>query len=74
MTGWKSVFPIGHHIDRINDVSEEESKALLEWFLRLLVENHDLQVRFKWEGENDVGEFHDNSIECIGCADLVFVL
>ncbi|KAK2667237.1 TauD/TfdA-like domain [Fusarium oxysporum f. sp. vasinfectum] len=61
VTGWKSVFPIGHHIDRINDVSEEESKALLEWFLRLLVENHDLQVRFKWEGENDVAIWDNRS-------------
>lgn len=46
VTGWKSIFPIGGHISHINDITELESKALLEWFGRLLVDNHDLQVSF----------------------------
>jgi alpha-ketoglutarate-dependent taurine dioxygenase len=44
VTGWKSIFPVGGHISHVNDVAEEESKALLKWFERLLVDNHDLQV------------------------------
>jgi alpha-ketoglutarate-dependent taurine dioxygenase len=44
VTGWKSIFPVGGHISHINDVADEESQALLKWFERLLVDNHDLQV------------------------------
>ncbi|KAF2501779.1 taurine catabolism dioxygenase [Lophium mytilinum] len=54
VTGWKSVFSVGHHVQHINGVTEQESKALLDWFLRLIVENHDLQVRVHWDNENDV--------------------
>ena len=54
VTGWKSVFAVGHHVQHINGVTEEESAALLQWFLRLVVENHDLQVRIHWENENDL--------------------
>ncbi|KFY29468.1 hypothetical protein V491_00016, partial [Pseudogymnoascus sp. VKM F-3775] len=43
VTGWKSVYPIGGHVGHINGVTELESKALLEWFERLIVDNHDLQ-------------------------------
>ena len=57
VTGWKSIFPVGGHISHINDVTELESKALLDWFLRLLVDNHDLQVRFRWQNKNDIGEY-----------------
>lgn len=55
VTGWKSVFAVGVHVQSINDVSEAESRHLLDWFVRLVVENHDLQVRFKWRNENDLG-------------------
>lgn len=30
---------------------------MLKWFVKLVSENHDLQVRFRWENPNDVGEF-----------------
>lgn len=56
VTGWKSIYPIGSHIEHINDVTEEESKALLSWFLELIFKNHDLQVRFKWLNSNDIGK------------------
>ncbi|KAH8816383.1 hypothetical protein F5884DRAFT_220021 [Xylogone sp. PMI_703] len=61
VTGWKSIFPIGGHVGYINDVAEPESKALLDWFLRLLVENHDLQVRFKWKNTNDIAIWDNRS-------------
>lgn len=62
VTGWKSIFPIGGHISHINDVTPEESKALLDWFNRLLVDNHDLQVRFKWQNPNDVAIWDNRSV------------
>jgi alpha-ketoglutarate-dependent taurine dioxygenase len=61
VTGWKSIFPIGGHISHINDVTELESKALLKWFSRLLVDNHDLQVRFKWKNQNDIAIWDNRS-------------
>lgn len=54
VTGWKSVFAVGHHVQHINGVTEQESRTLLDWFLRLIVENHDLQVRVHWDNPNDL--------------------
>ncbi len=39
-----------------------ESKALLEWFVRLIVENHDLQVRHRWQNPNDVAIWDNRSV------------
>lgn len=55
VTGWKSVFAVGTHVQKVNGVSEEESRHLLDWFVTLIVENHDLQVRNRWENPNDLG-------------------
>lgn len=61
VTSWKSVFPIGDHVGYINDITDLESKALLKWFSRLLVDNHDLQVRFKWQNPNDIAIWDNRS-------------
>jgi len=61
VTGWKSVFPVGGHVSHINDVSQAESQALLKWFRRLLLDNHDLQVRFKWKNQNDIAIWDNRS-------------
>jgi hypothetical protein len=57
VTGWKSVFPVGGHVQHINGLTKEESKALLDWFVDLVYKNHDLTVRFKWKTLNDIGKF-----------------
>ncbi|KAF7883629.1 uncharacterized protein EAF02_005549 [Botrytis sinoallii] len=54
VTGWKSIFALGHHVSHINELTTIESDALLTWFLRLVVDNHDLQVRHRWENVNDL--------------------
>ncbi|HEX2951144.1 MAG TPA: hypothetical protein VHV83_16495, partial [Armatimonadota bacterium] len=41
---------------KVNGVSKEESAHLLKWFVDLIVENHDLQVRFRWQNPNDLGK------------------
>ncbi|CAK7205871.1 hypothetical protein SEUCBS139899_008651 [Sporothrix eucalyptigena] len=61
VTGWKSIYPIGGHVGHINGVTEEESKALLEWFQDLVYKNHDLQVRFKWQNKNDLAIWDNRS-------------
>lgn len=60
VTGWKSIFAFGPFSRRINELELQESDELLEKFGQMIVENHDLQVRFKWRNKNDIGE-------CIPC-------
>ncbi|KAH8687728.1 putative alpha-ketoglutarate-dependent taurine dioxygenase [Tricladium varicosporioides] len=62
VTGWKSIFALGHHVQHVNGVTELESKALLNWFLRLVVDNHDLQVRLRWENPNDLAIWDNRSV------------
>lgn len=56
VTGWKSIYSIGFHAKQINRLEQQESSALLETFLMLIAESHDLQVRHKWKNPNDVGK------------------
>jgi len=70
VTGWKSVFAVGHHAKRINEVSEAESQHLLQWFVQLIVENHDLQVRFKWQNPNDLAIWDNRSVYHTATYDL----
>ena len=62
MTGWKSIFPVGAHISHINGFTKEESTNLLEWFKKLCVDNHDLQVRFHWNDVNDIAIWDNRSV------------
>ncbi|KAJ5243177.1 Taurine catabolism dioxygenase TauD/TfdA [Penicillium citrinum] len=62
VTGWKSVFAVGTHVQKINDLAEEESKHLLNWFVNLIVENHDLQVRQRWQNPNDLAIWDNRSV------------
>ncbi|KAK5658061.1 hypothetical protein OQA88_2617 [Cercophora sp. LCS_1] len=72
VTGWKSVFAVGHHVKKIHGLSEEESKYFLDWFVRLIVENHDLQVRLRWKSENDVAIWDNRSVYHAATPDYVF--
>lgn len=72
VTGWKSVFGAGHHVQRIHGLSDEESKHFLQWFVQLLVENHDLQVRFKWNAVNDLAIWDNRSVFHAATPDYVF--
>lgn len=62
VTGWKSVFAVGHHAKRINELTEEESETFLKWFVRLIVDNHDLQVRHRWQNPNDLAIWDNRSV------------
>lgn len=56
VTGWKSIFPVGGFSSHINGLTPAESDHLLKWFLDLVYQNHDLQVRLKWKNKNDIGK------------------
>jgi alpha-ketoglutarate-dependent taurine dioxygenase len=64
VTGWKSVFAVGAHVQKINGLSDEESRHLLDWFVTLIVENHDLQVRNRWQNPNDLGMVFFLGLNC----------
>ncbi len=49
-------------MQQVNDVTPLESKALLEWFVKLIVDNHDLQVRHRWQNANDVAIWDNRSV------------
>jgi alpha-ketoglutarate-dependent taurine dioxygenase len=72
VTGWRSVFAVGHHAQRVNGLSEDESRRLLDWFVQLIVENHDLQVRHRWRDVNDVAIWDNRSTYHAATPDYVF--
>lgn len=61
VTGWKSIFAIGPFPTRINELSSQESQELLAKFMRMITENHDLTVRFKWRNPNDIAVWDNRS-------------
>lgn len=62
VTGWKSIFAVGHHVQQINGLTPEESRRALDWFVQLIVENHDLQVRHRWQNVNDLAIWDNRSV------------
>lgn len=54
LTGWKSIFSCGMNCLSIDGVTDAESAKLMRKFMRLLVDNHNLQLRFQWHDVNDL--------------------
>ncbi|KIJ26533.1 hypothetical protein M422DRAFT_272357 [Sphaerobolus stellatus SS14] len=61
VTGLKSIFAVGLHCEKINDVHPYEDKQIRDYFLHLITRNHDMQVRYKW-GPNDVAIWDNRSV------------
>ena len=57
VTGWKAVFAAGTHCPRIDNISEDESTFILDKIHQLIMDNHELQVRFRWQNPADLGMF-----------------
>ncbi|KAK8004277.1 putative DNA replication regulator SLD2 [Apiospora arundinis] len=62
VTGWKSIYALGPFPKAINELTAPESDELLRKFRTTLLENHDLQVRFKWRNENDIAIWDNRSV------------
>lgn len=60
VTGWKSVFVNRGFTKRINGVTKDESDMLLNYLYTLVSQNHDAQVRLKWN-KNDLGIWDNRS-------------
>lgn len=52
VTGWKSLYAMGHHLESIEGLGDLENRMVLELLERLLVDNHQLQVRVKWSADD----------------------
>lgn len=52
MTGFKTLFVNRGFTKRIVELEEDESDSVLEYLFRHIADNHDMQVRFKWEKDN----------------------
>jgi alpha-ketoglutarate-dependent taurine dioxygenase len=63
VTGWKSIYGIGNFPKVINELDPEESDELLKKFYHVILDNHDLQVRFKWRNPNDIGKLNIVQVE-----------
>ncbi|ETN40932.1 uncharacterized protein HMPREF1541_05212 [Cyphellophora europaea CBS 101466] len=63
VTGWKGLFAAGGQVEHgwIDGVTPRESDDLKKYFLDLISQNHDLQVRFKWN-KNDLAIWDNRSV------------
>jgi alpha-ketoglutarate-dependent taurine dioxygenase len=52
-TGWKSVFGVGTHFQKIENITARESQIIKSYILELVTSSHGAQARFKW-GVNDL--------------------
>ncbi|KAF4302671.1 taurine catabolism dioxygenase [Botryosphaeria dothidea] len=62
VTGWKSIFAIGAYPSSINGLTPPESEMLLQWLMDIVLRNHDLQCRFRWNGPNDMAIWDNRSM------------
>lgn len=56
VTGYKALFVNRSFTRRINDLSIDESDAMLAYLFRLVAESFDFQARFRWNVD-DIGAF-----------------
>lgn len=60
VTGYKTLFALGAHFSKINEVSPIESALIKQFILDTLVNSHDIQVRFTWN-KNDIAIWDNRS-------------
>lgn len=61
VTGWNSIYAVGNHFERINELTLLESKQVQSFINDTLVNSHDLQIRVSWKGINDIVFFDNRS-------------
>ncbi|KAF2207358.1 hypothetical protein CERZMDRAFT_51315 [Cercospora zeae-maydis SCOH1-5] len=77
VTGWKSIYALGPFPKTINELHDDESEELLTKFKQLILDHHDLTVRFKWRNENDIAiwdnrsAFHTATFDYDGLGDRI---
>ncbi|ORY92925.1 hypothetical protein BCR35DRAFT_337199 [Leucosporidium creatinivorum] len=61
VTGWKGLFVNPIFTKSINGLSKDESDSTLEYLNKLWTNNHDLQVRWRWNDPNDLAIWSNTS-------------
>jgi len=61
VTGWKSIFGVGHHLQKVNGLAPAEEEWIKSFLLKLITDNHDLQARVKWD-VNDVAIWDNRAV------------
>lgn len=61
VTGWKSIFAIGQHFTKVNDVTPEESDIIKSYLEDLLYKSPEIQLRYKWS-QYDVAIWDNRSV------------
>jgi alpha-ketoglutarate-dependent taurine dioxygenase len=59
-------------VQHIHGLSEDESRGFLDWFVQLITENHDLQVRYRWQHHNDIAIWDNRSVYHAATPDYMF--
>ncbi|KAF2125897.1 TfdA family taurine catabolism dioxygenase TauD [Dothidotthia symphoricarpi CBS 119687] len=60
VTGWKSVYVNKGFTKRLNGVTKDESDLILNYLFNIVTQNHDAQVRFRWQ-QNDLAIWDNRS-------------
>ncbi|PKI85038.1 hypothetical protein MVES1_000799 [Malassezia vespertilionis] len=60
ITGWKSVYAVGHHFENVEGLSAVESDMIKDYLQNLLIRNHHTQVRHRWS-KNDLAIWDNRS-------------
>ncbi|GAA5994736.1 TauD/TfdA dioxygenase family protein [Rhodotorula paludigena] len=60
VTGWKGLFVNPAFTRKIVELNEDESQQTLKYLYSVIIENHDLQVRYRWD-LNDVAIWSNTS-------------
>ncbi|KAI1323800.1 taurine catabolism dioxygenase [Xylariaceae sp. FL0255] len=89
VTGWKSLYAFGHHLERIEGLGDVENRMMMEFMTRLVTENHQLQTRVRWRKDDlaiwdnravyhcatyDYGDGgHRRAIRVCGCGEVPYL-
>ncbi|WFD45003.1 hypothetical protein MPSI1_003679 [Malassezia psittaci] len=60
VTGWKSIYGIGHHFNRVKGVSADESDMIKRYIRDMVTQNHATQLRYRWS-KNDMAIWDNRS-------------
>lgn len=72
VTGWKSLYAVGAHFQKINELSAIESQEVKKFINDTLVNSHDLQIRVSWTSNNDLlivdnrSTYHSATVDYLG--------
>lgn len=71
VTGWKSIYGVGHHFDGFKELSAIESANVQKFINDTLINSHDLQIRISWTSNSDIVIWDNRSTYHTATADYL---